>query len=551
MKVRYMMSWCRGWRASSAWQVASGLRDGAGWRHSAGGVATVAALFLLAFVAFLVAFVAVATGGRATKPVLTVAINVAPPGFDPAKSGAGHDNMVGVLTHEPIVYANPDGSFSPGLATSWQYLKASARSLRANKDFKFTLRHNARFSDGTPVTARAVKIWLDYFPTRNGPQAALMGSIASVETVGRWTVIIHLKTPNPIVPFILSNNPWGLVASPAAVANPSLFAQRTYGAGPYMLDPSQTVAGDHYTLVPNPYYYDKSRQKWSKVVVKVIPLASSLLQAMQAGQVDIGPGDATTVDAASAAGLTVVHGKGKVMTLFLDAKGVKVKALADVRVRQALNYAINRKVIAAAFVGKYGAPTSEFESSDGFDAKYVNFYKYNPAKAKSLLAAAGYPNGFTIDEVAVAGWTGSLGTPLVQAVAKDLAAVGVTVNINCCATGPEFGNAVFIHPAPLILLGIFRSVSMWQDFLTWIKPGSNGNKLGWNDPEIVKLWIKGSRAANSAPYWKQITKLLTTQAYYLPILENDLLFYVNAKVKGVVYSEHWYGGDNPRDWSPK
>ena len=65
------------------------------------------------------------------------------------------------------------------------------------------------------------------------------------------------------------------------------------------------------------------------------------------------------------------------------------------QVRQALNYAVNRQAVTQAIYGKYGVPTDETGSLDGLVPSLQNYYSYNPAKAKSLLAAAGYPNGFT------------------------------------------------------------------------------------------------------------------------------------------------------------
>ena len=72
-----------------------------------------------------------------------------------------------------------------------------------------------------------------------------------------------------------------------------------------MLDPAQTVTGDHYIFVQNPNYWDKTRQHWKPVTVRAITNPSSMIQAMQAGQVQAALGDATTLTAAASAGLNV------------------------------------------------------------------------------------------------------------------------------------------------------------------------------------------------------------------------------------------------------
>ena len=111
--------------------------------------------------------------------------------------------------------------------------------------------------------------------------------------------------------------------------------------------------------------------------------------------------------------------------------------LASVQVRQALNYAINRKAIASAIYGKYAVPTSELGSSDGYVQSMQDYYNYDPAKAKALLAAAGYPHGFTFN-IASESTFGSLGDPVLDAIAQEYSAVGVTMKITTTATLPIY-----------------------------------------------------------------------------------------------------------------
>ena len=486
-----------------------------------------------------------AAGSATGKPVLRIGGNFARTSPDPSKDASSFGAN---YQYEPIVVNNGDGTYGPGLATSWRYLKAPPRSGLVNKGFEFTLRHDARFSDGRPVTAQAVKAWFEYFLRGNGPYLSALGTGPSFETVGKWTVRIHLTSPNPQILFALGGN-WGFVNSPAAVANPTLFATGSYGAGPYELDRSQTVEGDHYTFVPNPYYYDKSKVKWSKIVYRVIGTSTSILQALQAGQIDVAGGDRATAAAAAGSGLKVLQAPGGTLLFVLDAAGGKLKALADLRVRQALNYAVDRKTITAALLGKFASPTSAWVTSDGFDRKYADYYPYNPAKARSLLAEAGYPNGFTVDPVGSFGFA-SDGTPMAQAVAKYLAAVGVTLQIKSDATIGDYIQDLVVDQTPMVWWGpTLQTTSFW--YVTAWKPGSALNHLGggWKDKTLFDLWVKGSRAADPKPYWKQMIVRLTTQAYYLPIGQEFQLEYVNAKkVKGVALTG--YGLSPITKWAP-
>ncbi len=496
-----------------------------------------------AAVALVLAGVA-ATASSAAKATQTLTIGMAtgPESLDPAKNGTGPSQVWVPLFAEPIIHVNADGSYSPGLATSWRYTKAS------NKQFEFTLRRDARFSDGTPVTAQAVKTWLDYFASANGPALLLMGPIASVETVGKWTVRINLKSPNPIIPLALSQRGnWGSVESPRAVENPSVLGSQTFGAGPYVLVPSQSVTNDHYTFVPNKHYFDKQAIRYSKVVVKIIPNLSSLLQAQKTGQVDVAMGHQTTADAAEAGGLQVVKVVPGVQGLvFLDRGGTLQKALGDVRVRQALNYAIDRKAITTAIQGKWGSPTSSiFTPETPLAAKYQSYYSYDPAKARALLAAAGYGNGFTFDAL---GGTPAL-DPLTPAIAKYLAAVGVKLNWVSPSTNPEWAQKLFSGTMSTITIGTGNN-PMWIFYQFFLGPKGPLNQHGWVDATMNKAWLKGQRAAKSATsYWKQIQERAVTQASFLPVFTYYDLYYVGKHTGGVKASTVAY--PDATEWSPK
>jgi peptide/nickel transport system substrate-binding protein len=369
--------------------------------------------------------------GVAGKPTLRIGetIGVNP---DPRQ---WYDNIeTSMWVYEGPLHWKSDGTVGPSLATSWRWLKVRG-SHRANQDFEFTLRHNARFSDGTTVTAQAVKGWYLYKEAYNkklyGAAAATLQfgvPLQSVQTVGKWTVIIHLEEPNPLLPSYFLGFVQGgtLLASPACVSHPAFFKNHSCGAGPYMVDFSQTLSGDHVTLVPNPYYYDKSKQVWGTITIKSVAVPTSLLQGLQAGQFDFVEGDPSTAVAAGKSGFTVVHAPAFNLTMVPNYN--KVKAFGDIRVRQAMNYALDRNALSKAYGHGFTTPTAAFPTSDGLTAQTMNYYPYNPAKAKALLAAAGHSHDLSIS---ILSWSpfGSVGTPLIQAIATYYAKVGIKVKV--------------------------------------------------------------------------------------------------------------------------
>jgi peptide/nickel transport system substrate-binding protein len=517
-------------------------------RHYRLGLAASVGATALACAIALTATASARVGSRtATKPVLTIGLVAASSSsLDPAKQGNGPVNVQLDLSYAPITHWKPDGSIGPSLASSWRYLGSG------NKNFEFTLRHDARFSDGTPVTAQAVKTWLAYCETANSPIASTIGPVRSIETVGKWVVRMHLRSPNPILPYALSDGYlWGFVASPKAVAHPAILGSQTFGAGPYVLVPSQSVSLDHYTYIPNKYYFNKAGIRYSKVVVKIISSASSMLAAARTGQVDVAFGDTSTADAAAAAGLTVVSAPTQADGLvFLDKSGTLSKPLSDVRVRQAMNYAVDRKAITSALLGKYGSPTSEWITLDGFDPKFQNYYRYDVAKAKSLLAAAGYPNGFTLNVLNGTFCGCVLVDPLTQAIAKYLDAIGVHLNLTTIASGSDWFAKAFggTFPAFTVPRG---GDTMWGFYGLWLKPGAALNQHGWDDPVLDKLWLKGQRAKNAPAFWRQMSQRMTTQADFLPVFLASEEYYVGKHVGGVSLTLRAPVAPMPTEWFPK
>lgn len=498
-------------------------------RPSSGRMIPSAALLLLLLAPFALVAAACSDDGGSDasgERVLTVGIPGAPKALDPAKDVYTDADMWRFLTNETLTVMNPDGSIGPGLATEFHY-------SAGNTVFEFTLREDAKFSDGTPLNAEAVKGWFEYFAKAGGPFASEL-PIKSIETLDEWTVRINLSAAAPTLPLLLSGfNNHGFVSS---VKDPSALAQTSVGVGPYRLDPSRTVADDHYTLVPNDNYYDKSAAKWDEIVMKVISNPSTMLQAVQAGQVDVAVGDLSTASAAKSAGVNVYTGiAGTASILFLDRAGSFVKPLGDVRVRQAINYAIDRSAITTGLVGDLGTPTSQVHVPDGYDESYADYYDYDPEKAKQLLAEAGYPNGFEFSVVNADPAAGARGKPLLQAVAKYLEAVGIKLDVVAPATTGEAIDGLVGKKFQGMLLG-FRNASTVQVYNQFLAGDGSANFLGAPaDPTLEKLANEASTASDDEVpgYLKQMLQRTVTEAYIVPVFTFPTVVFASDDVQGI------------------
>jgi peptide/nickel transport system substrate-binding protein len=493
--------------------------------------------------------------GSATKPTLTYNGNAGDAGVD-------HYYVTPTLVH-PSRNSTNLNAVTPDLAASWKIFPG-------NKSIQFTLRPGVRFSDGTPLTAQAVKTFLEW--TVTDPFYAfnnsVLGPIASIRVVSKLVVRITLKTPNPNLLYAFAFVGEGPI-SPKAVAalkanpNSTILTQQSYGAGPYMLDAADSVFGDHVAFVPNPYYYDKSRQPWGKIVVRGLADPNAALAALQSGQVVMTSGNPSTAEAAASSGFSIAT-VGAVPfygVAFLDRGGHLQPALADVRVRQALNHAVDRKTITSALFGlKYATPTSEaFYGEDGYDPKLLNYYPYDPAKAKALLAAAGYAKGFTLKLVGFGPWLDFVhGQAMGQAICKYFAAVNVTCDIDETPGYAQYASEIAgtsgAFPAgivPCACSGIFND---YKQFLT-TNPVETTH--GWIDPVSNRLWQRAIRAKVSvaAQIAKQLNARWTKLAYFVPVLSYKNLVYFNPKrVHGVSstlnWAGFWYRDADVSEWKP-
>lgn len=516
----------------------------------AGAAASLALVGLLAACSNSGTTTTTAAGGDAARPVLTMGLTNYTSTLNPAIAGGGDQSMPIDLAYESLTHLKPNGDIGPGLATSWHYVG------KTNTDFALTLRRDARFSDGTPVTASAVKAWLDYsyFTVKGYITGSLQ--LKSVDAVGKWTVELHLSAPNSGVPYLLSEaEMFGFIGSPKAIAHPATLGTGTDGAGPYIAVPSQSIAGSTYVFKPNPYYYDQSAVHFSKVVVKIITSPTTMIEAIKSGQLNVAAGDITTAPTAQGTGLNVIAApSGFVQILLLDRgaktpNGSAANPLASVKVRQALNYAIDRRAVTRAIYGKYGVPTAEIGTSDGLVPSMQDYYPYDPAKAKSLLAAAGYPHGFTLHVTSESAF-GTLADPVLEAIAKEYSAIGVTLKITSTTTLPQWVNQVLggSYESAGFVATAFAPMSEWYGY--WFKPAAIENQHGWDDPTLDALAQKGEASLSPGQYWTAMTRRIVAQADQVPVFNFDAFWYTAKNIGGVAFSAN-NGTPYPAQWYAK
>ena len=345
------------------------------------------------------------------------------PTFDPDSS------TVFTQIFDSLVHIDLDGKRIPALATSW--------NLVDDTTYEFELRKGVKFHNGEDFDADAVKYTYETIinPDMKMGCAWILNTIKEVEVIDPFRVMIRLKHPDGLFLYRLSM--FGSIAPPKYIKEVGLdgFNKNPVGTGPFKF-----VAwnkGKDIVLAKNPNYWKEGVPVYDELVFKILP-QDKWVDGLISGDLDlitdVPPKDIARVEANS--DLKTVH------RLVLQSYWVLLKnqgPLADVRVRKALNYAINKEELIKAQGGGYGAPMASLgmQREVGRNPDLTP-YPYDVEKAKSLLAEAGYPNGFPLKAISIAE-----AAPLNAAIREDLSKIGVNVEIET-VTRPEWALKVVV-----------------------------------------------------------------------------------------------------------
>jgi peptide/nickel transport system substrate-binding protein len=378
-------------------------------------------------------------------------------------------------------------------------------------------------------------------------------------------VRITLKTPNPIIAEVFAEgmSDWAYPVSPKIVdrlkANPKdpYLTNHTDGAGPYVVVPSSIVPYNQCTYVPNKYYFDKSKQHWSKVVLKAITDPNAALAALRTGQVQVVERAApSTVLAAKSAGFNVVYSPGYTYGLnFEDLGGTmtgpnSAPQLTHVKVRQALSYAVNRNNYLALWGPGAKTTSNPVPFGSGFPKKWANYYQYNPTKAKQLLAAAGYPNGFEFNASCSGSYYGPLESDhLCEAMAKDFAAIGVKMHVNVPA---NLNDDTATLGAYAVRGGGGGHLPTWIEYNFDMAPHAYAQPHGFHDPVTDRLFLKAERLPlkKGQAIYDQMVERWIQQAFFLIVADVPQYTFASKKIGGVAPATY-NGGETPVNFFPK
>jgi peptide/nickel transport system substrate-binding protein len=299
----------------------------------------------------------------------------------PAKSSSNADLECAPICTDTLISFDANGKPQPWLATSWKY-SPDLKSLT------FSLRKDVKFHDGTDFNAAAVKTNLDLCMAAKRGELA---SVSSVDVVDAYTVRLNLSKMDA---FLIPNlgEFAGIMISPAALAKGEDWCRTNpVGTGPFKQVSYQSGVGVKFEKWSG--YWQKGKPYLDAVHIVNIPDDMTAAAAFKKGEVHI----INTRDPAIAKGLmgeSKASSTPNYLSLVFDSAH-KDSPWSDPRVRQAAAYAIDKNTLDKSFgTGLWPISDQFFDKSSNYFSPATTGYPYNLQKAKEVLAASGYPNGF-------------------------------------------------------------------------------------------------------------------------------------------------------------
>lgn len=346
----------------------------------------------LAATATATALALTACSSDAQEPTAAAAHNLAlavvtpPNSLDPAQLADGQQMFVWGSVFDTLLYKeNKTGELKPNAAESWEYNEDGTQ-------LTLKLRKGMTFSNGRPVTAKAVEATMRRTMTTPGVLKIKYSAVKAVTAVDDSTVLVEFTRFDPqFVP--------NLTLGAGAIGDPDTLADKRtatdpIGSGPYTLDTAATVPGSKYVLKKRTDYWNASAYPFTTLTVRVLQDPTASFNALQAGEINAGTVQAQLLGRLdkNAFSTTRIEAQAVMYVDILDRKGEKWPALGDVRVRQAINYAIDREGILKGLLQGNGKVTNQIFSPYGkvYDASLDSTYPHDAARGKELVREAGY-----------------------------------------------------------------------------------------------------------------------------------------------------------------
>ncbi len=411
---------------------------------------------------------------------LVRALSTLPNSIDLPQAAERQASTTAWQMYDSLVWFDDEGTLVPALAESWEVSEDGT-------EYTFYLREDVTFHNGEPFTADAVVLSWERASTSEFEYSYHWQTAASVEKVDDYTVKVTTETPNALFLSTVADN-WAMIPPGYfEEVGQEGFDEHPMGTGPYKF--VEWVKGDHITMEANNDYW-RGAPKIETVIYRPIPESSTRVAAIQTGEVDIVT-RLSSEEAQSLLGADDVKViKYPVTRIYYIAFNNLTSGLdqptMDAKVRQAMNYAVDVKVINDALFDGFNKEAIGFIATSELGYDNAEPFGYDPDKAKALLEEAGYPNGFDMDMACPAGAYTHF-EEVCEAVAAYLIEVGINIDLEIMESG-QYWDLEAVRELPP-LFGDSWSAVGGEAFrrLTGALGGFDVSYSSWSDPEIDRL----------------------------------------------------------------
>ena len=430
--------------------------------------------------------------------------------------------------------------------------------------YSFTLRDDVVFSDGTPLTAQDVKatfdrmftlkdsVQTDFTSGIKGAQDVLDGkadTLEGVQVTDDYHFTITLEEPFAGFLSILATPTCCIMSAKnleSAGEDFGMVPDKTIGSGPYMV--KEWVRNDSVTLVRNPNYWGEPGSA-EEVRIKVYPEAASMSMAFQSGDLDLLDCDfldasviESVYETAYADQMVQVNRLGTYMFLLNE----KVEPLNDVRVRKAIQMAVDRQSILDAIFNGHGVLVDGIypAGSIGFTEDNQGWLKYDPEGAKALLAEAGYADGFDLELCADSSASANR-LNILQIIQQNLQDVGINANIvnydesSWLALRKSGDMPCFVGVWTLD----YNDPSNIIDTFFGTPEATKGRSLNYGDTDVMQRVIAARAILDEkermAEYAALEKKIVEEDAAWVPLFSLQHQYVLSDKVEH--FTPHWAG----------
>ena len=460
--------------------------------------------------------------GGAGGGTISIALHQDPPKLDPNLSTAFVERHVFQSIFDKLVDIDENGKIVPMLAEKWTI---SPDGLK----YTFILHKDVKFHDGTAFNAEAVKFNMERYKEKNSSRRNELKEVKEIKVIDEYTVEFDLDKPFAPLLSILSDRA-GMMCSPTAVKKyGDDFLNHPVGSGPYVFQAK--TKGDSITLEKNKDYWVKGSPKADKIVYKIMPDANVALVNLKSGQVDFTnrfPSNETSNYKNDAKIMVSSEANPGFKGIALNTSNEK---FSDVRVRQAIEKAIDREAIVKVALSGVGTPgrTALPSNNFAFDVDLDKATAPDLAKAKELMQAAGKADGFSFTILTDTDPVSQQVTQLIQKMLKE-------INIDMVIEKQDFGTLL-----DRATKGNFEAATVgWsgrvdpdQNLYDWVYTNSRMNYMRYNNPKIDELLDAGRASTDDnqrKTYYKEIMSTLLEDSPYIYLYHERDVFGISQKI---------------------